>query len=91
MDRTLDYDDLMESKVNDPEVTDEEFCLEGLKSPFIFIRYLTSFFLDDEEEDIVAERNISKIEYDRIMEIAEKLGFDKIPLFQKFTTKLKIK
>ena len=88
---TLNVEELMDSKVNSEDVNDEEFCLEGLKSPFIFIRYLTSFFLDDEEEDLVAERNISRVEMERVMEIAHKLEFDKIPLFLKFTTKLKIR
>ena len=91
MAHTLNMEKLLDSKVNSVDVSDEEFCLEGLKSPFIFIRYLTSFFLDDEEEDLVAERNISRVELDRIMEIAHKLEFDKIPLFLKFTTKLKLR
>jgi len=91
IDHTSDLSPLKESKVNSPEISDEVFCLEGLRTPFIFIRYITSFFLDDEEEDLVAERNLSQVEYDRVMEIAHKLGFDQIPLFQKFTTKLMIK
>jgi len=91
IDHTSDLSPLKESKVNSEDITDEEFCLEGLRTPFVFIRYITSFFLDDEEEDLVAERNLSQIEYDRVMDIAQKLGFDQIPLFLKFTTKLKIK
>ncbi len=91
VDKTLDIEELMKSPVNSPEVSDEQFCLAGLKSSFIFVRYITSFFLDDEEEDLVAEVNISRVEYDTLMEIAKKLGFDQIPLFLKFTTKLNIK
>lgn len=91
VDSTLDVEELKKSTINIPDVSDEEFCLDGLQSSFIFIRYLTSFFLDDEEEDLVAERNISRVEYDQLMEIAKMLGFDQIPLFLKFTTKLKIK
>jgi len=91
IDKTLNLEELKKSTVNNPEVSDEEFCLAGLQSSFVFIRYITSFFLDDEEEDLVAERNISRVEYDVLMEIAKRLGFDQIPVFLKFTTKLKIK
>lgn len=91
IDSTLDMEELQRSAVNTPEVSDEEFCLAGLQSSFILIRYITSFFLDDEEEDLVAERNISRVEYDSLMETAKLVGFDRIPLFLKFTTKLKIK
>ena len=91
METTYDIEDLKESKVDSPDITDEEFCFEGLKSPFIFIRYLTSFFLDDEEEDLVAERHLSQVERDRIIDIGQKLGFTNIPLFNKFVTKLKVR
>ena len=88
---TMDRTELLKSKVDQPGVTDEEFCLEGLRAPFVFIRFLTSFFLDDEDEDIISHRNISKIEHARVMEIAKKLEFDEIPLFRKFATKLIIR
>ena len=91
MEMTFDSSELKASNVDSPDVSDEEFCLVGLKAPFIFIRYLTSFFLDDEEEDLVAERHLSQVERDRIIEIGQKIGFTEIPLFNKFVTKLKVR
>jgi hypothetical protein len=91
MEITFDTSNLKKSNVDEPGISDEEFCFAGLQSPFIFIRYLTSFFLDDEEEDLVAERHLSQVERDRILDIGEKLGFTEIPLFNKFVTKLKVR
>jgi len=91
MEITYNIENLKKSNVDEPGITDEEFCFAGLQSPFIFIRYLTSFFLDDEEEDLVAERHLSQVERDRILDIGDKLGFTEIPLFNKFVTKLKVR
>lgn len=86
MEQTFDRSIMLESKIDRPEVSEADLCREGLKTPFIFIRFLTSFFLDDEEEDIAQKRNISKVELARITEIGEKIGFNEIPLFRKFMT-----
>ena len=88
---TFNRDEIMKSNVSGDDVSDVDFCIEILRSPFIFIRFLTSFFLDDEDEDIVSERRISKVEKDRILEIAEKVDFHNIPLFVKFASKLVVK
>lgn len=82
--------------LNDPnfkleESTEENQGIEVFKSPFIIIRYLTSFFMDDEEEDILAERKISRIEYDKVVEIADKLGISYIPIYQIYRSRLIIK
>ena len=47
IDATLDVEELKRSNINTPDVSDDSFCLAGLQSSFIFIRYITSFFLDD--------------------------------------------
>jgi len=71
--------------------TNHEYGLIGLNMPFLFIRCLTSFFMSDEDEDIVKERTVSKVELEVIKDIASKLGFDQIPFFQKFVTTFKSK
>lgn len=91
VDLCIDKEDLMQSKVDGEGVTDEEFLIEVLKAPFIFIRFLSSFFHNDEDEDFVATRNISKVEYDRMLSYADAIGIGDIPIFKKYITKLNIK
>ena len=89
--RMFDKQSMIENHKIAEEMTDEEFCLEGLRAPFFFIRCLTSFFMNDEDEDIVRHRKASKSDYDRIVSIGEKLGFNEIPLYKKFLTTFDIK
>ncbi len=47
--------------------------------------------MNDEEEDILAERKIAKIEYDRVNEIADQLGLKDLPIYQIYHSKLIVK
>jgi hypothetical protein len=87
----LDKETLMQSDIADGSKSDEEFCVEILKSPFILVRALSSFLSNSEEEDFSLIRNLPKIEYDRIIEILEKVGIMDIPLVKKHMTKLVVK
>lgn len=91
VDLSCDRAELLKSEVDREEVTDEEFLIEVLKAPFVFIRLLSSFFHNDEEEDFVARRNISKLEYDRMLSYADAIGMGDIPIFKKYITKLNVK
>ena len=91
VDVCCDKAELMLSKVHDGDVSDEEFLVEVLKAPFIFIRLISSFFHNDEEEDFVAIRNISRREYDRMLDYADKIGMGEVPIFKKYVTKLNVK
>ena len=71
-------------------VTESEYRHEVLKAPYIFIRFLSSFFLDD-DEDIISPRKISKVDFGRVQSIGEKLGLSKIPLFHYFCSTFKVK
>ena len=91
VDLSCNRQELLKSEVDRDEVTDEEFLIEVLKAPFIFIRLLSSFFHNDEEEDFVARRNISRMEYDRMLGYADAIGMGDIPIFKKYITKLNVK
>ncbi|WP_422358928.1 hypothetical protein [Reichenbachiella sp.] len=71
-------------------VTESEYRDEVLKAPYIFIRFLSSFFLDD-DEDIISPRKISKVDFGRVQSIGEKLGLHKIPLFHYFCSTFIVK
>jgi len=88
----LDKDSLIsETNQIEESSTNHEYSLKGLNMPFLFIRYLTSFFMSDEDEDIVKERTVLKVELEVIIDIGSKLGFDQIPFFQKFVSTFKSK
>lgn len=89
--KLYDKKQLIVGHENDDKLTEEEFCLEGMKAPFIFIRAITSFFMTEEDEDIVRHRKVTRVEYEKIEEISEKLGFKDIPFFNKFLTTFDIK
>ncbi len=91
MHKTVDVSALHDNSFKLGEADDSQQCAQVLKAPFVIIRFLTSFFMNDEEEDILVERKISKIEYDRVNEIAEQLGIKELPVYQIYHSKLVIK
>ena len=87
----IDREELMKSNIDDDNVTDEEYCVEILKAPFILVRALSSFLSNSEYEDFVSVRKLPKVEYDRIIEILEKVDLINIPIVKKHLTKLVVK
>lgn len=87
----IDKDELMKSNIADDGVTDEEYCVELLKSPFILVRFISSFLSSAEDEDLSIERKLPQDERDRIMEILEKIGMIDIPLVKRHLGKLIVK
>ena len=72
------------------EVSQDDYRREVLKAPYIFIRFLASFFLE-EDEDIISSRSMSRTDYERLVEIGNKLGLEKIPVFHHFCNTFKVK
>ncbi|MEM9896676.1 MAG: hypothetical protein AAF789_09935 [Bacteroidota bacterium] len=79
-------DDLMVSEPFNPdgEVEYTRYKNEVLKSPYLLIRFIASFFLENDEDIINANHKIGKAEYQRLLIIGAKLSLDKIPVFQMF-------
>lgn len=57
---------------------------EVLNSPHILIRFIASFFLENDEDIINSNHKVGKEEYQRMMLIGEKLGLDELVVFQMF-------
>ena len=72
------------------EVTYAAYKHEVLHTPYIFIRYLSSFFLEN-DEDIINIRSMVKVDYERMKEIGAKLGLKEIPVFHMFCQTFKVK
>lgn len=75
---------------HDAEVLFEDYKREVLKTPYIFIRFMASFFME-EDEDIINNTTMSKTDHQRLVEIGEKLGLKNIPIFQYFQRHINIK
>lgn len=87
----LDKEELMKSNIDALDITDEQYCVELLKSPFVLVRFISSFLGSADDEDLSVGRKIAKNEYDRTIEILEKVDLINIPLVKKHLIKLVVK
>jgi len=87
----LAKDELMNSSIDAPDTTDEQYCVELLKSPFVLVRFISSFLSNAENEDLSVGRKIGKNEYDRTIEILDKVDLINIPLVKRHLVKLVVK
>lgn len=72
------------------EVSYQKYKLEVLNMPYIFIRFLSSFFTED-DEDVISVRTMVKVDYERMKEIGHKLELGDIPAFHMFCQTVKTK
>jgi hypothetical protein len=66
------------------DITYKEYQIEVLKSPYILIRFIASFFLENDEDIINDKRVIRSSEYKSLLNMGEKLGLDKVKVFKMF-------
>lgn len=91
LDKLYSKEELMKVDKDVETITDEDFCIMGLNAPFSFIRAITSFFMNEEDEDFLRRRKTNKVDYKRIVELGDQLGFSEIPFFKKFLTTFEVK
>ena len=72
-------------------VSEREFKKRLMNAPFIFIRFLHSFFWKETYEDVSERRRISKVEFEKVKEIGEKLDLSKTIIFRKFLDTFDVK
>ncbi len=66
------------------DVDYQAYKKEVLTSPYILIRFIASFFLENDEDIINSNHKVGKEEYQRILLVGEKLGLDQLVVFQMF-------
>ena len=84
MAKTFAIDDLKRESVNG------NFAFAIMQVPYVFVRFLSTFFLHD-DSDIAEERSISQVEFDKIIDIGNKLELDEYPIFKAFCNTFKVK
>jgi hypothetical protein len=82
----IDGEDLDASRVSE-----REFKKRLMNAPYMFIRFLHSFFWDDTHEDLSDKRRISKVEFKKVQEIGDKLELSKTIIFRKFLDTFDVK
>ena len=73
------------------EVSYEDYKRQVLKSPYILIRFIASFFLEHDEDIINKKRGLGQSEYRAMLNIGEKLGLHKLKVFQMFCKTFDVK
>lgn len=82
---TCKLDQLPKHKVDPAGVVDyREYKIAVLESPYLLIRFIASFFLENDEDIINSNHKIGKTEFQRMELIGGKLELDKVPVFQMF-------
>ncbi len=66
------------------------FARDLMSVPYILVRFMTSFFLHDEAE-IVDTRPISRIEYEKIVDIGNKLELNDLHVFKSFCNTFEVR
>lgn len=69
--------------LRNPEASTGDLGRDMLNAPYIFVKFITFLFME-EEEDVMQQRSISQVEYDKVIEIGKKLTIDEVPAFQLF-------
>jgi len=90
MHELLDFSILSKDFDSNKEVSYQEYKLAILQTPYIFIRFLSSFFLED-DEDIISSRTMVKVDFERLLDIGEKLGLSEIHVFYMFCKTFQVK
>lgn len=82
MDVTFNRERVISDQSAHGELNENQFRLAIMKTPYVLIRYIGSFFMED-DEDIFNARDISEVEYKVMTEIGAELGLNEIPIFNK--------
>jgi len=90
MENSFDIKSLEKEFDTTADVSDDEYKFEVLRSPYILIRFMAAFFMN-EDEDIFSIRTLSAVDHARMVDIGEKLQLHKIPVFNHFCKTFTIK
>lgn len=66
------------------------FVQHLMNTPYGFVRFLTLFLLHD-EKSLMQQRPISKVEYEKILDLINKLGIDTYPVVHSFIKTFSVK
>lgn len=91
MNKSFSYNEMINHEY--PSFSDDNLrnCAHQMMHvPHGFVRFISSFFLHD-ENDIIQHREISKVEYNKILDLSVKLKLDKLGVFESFLKTFRVK
>lgn len=90
--QSIDLDKIQKSSYQHNDQVDfSAYKLMVMTQPFILIRFISSFFLENDDDIISNERIIGKSEHQVMVKIGDELGLLEIPVFQQFCDTFKVK
>ncbi len=90
MSETFSMDEV-ETKASSPNAsTEQQFVLASMKVPHILVRFIAAIFIKG-ESDIVTEKRVSKVEFEKIKDIANKMDLANAAFIQLFLNTFKVK
>lgn len=87
---TVHLDELKVMKGHSERVSDFEFEKNLFHAPYIFAQYMSTFFINDVDQTTV-QKKISQIEYEKILEVGNKLRIDQYLVFKGFCQTFTVK
>ena len=91
MSKTFNFNNIVDEHTDAAKVSESEFKKLLMNSPYIFIRFIHSFFWDDTHEDLSERRRISIVEFEKIKDIGNQLELSKTLVFRKFLDTFDVK
>lgn len=83
MHSSLKKNNVVLETLKNPDALTGDIRRDILNTPYIFVKFLSFLFLE-EDDDLLNDRTINKIELDKIIAIGNKLEIDNVPIFQAF-------
>lgn len=90
MDHTFNRKKIMDVVSCNMEDPIKCFARDLMEAPYIFVRFLSIMIMND-EADIVEQRSISKVEFDKILDIGNKMNIADVPVFKSFCKTFEVK
>ena len=87
---TCDLGKLNVIQDHNEKIPEFEFEKNLLHAPYIFAQYMSTFFINDIEQTTI-QKKISQIEYEKILEIGNKLKIDHFVIFKGFCQTFSLK
>jgi len=90
MNATIDKKSLSVSGSPKDDMAIISFARDLMSVPYVLVRFMSSFFLHDEVE-IVDSRAISRVEFDKIVDIGNKLELNDLHVFKSFCNTFEVR
>jgi len=90
MHATVDKSLISVSGISDEDRPIISFARDLMSVPYVLVRFMSSFFLHDEAE-IVDARPISKVEFEKIVDIGNKLELNDLHVFKSFCNTFEVR